>query len=400
MTRSVVIVVLLLAGSVAFVLYWPTGTPDFAGVPGAQVPVGHSHDSVPDQIDAPVVSKTGPWPKAEAKDRVFLFGRMQVKQENSHQFFIRNEGEADLILRAGNTTCKCTKFGFGTDAARTEKSAVVKPGDTIALTMNWKGGDAPDREFSHGGDVYTNDPEHKVLKYAVQGAIEMPFELLPKMWNVGNVYDDQPGRMTAVIGTKLHDSFKILSIESPSGKVLVTPAPLSVETKVESGFSSGYELNIEVPADIPAGALQEEVLIRIDQQDEPVKVTVTARKQGVIQLQQMAGTIFDRDNMQLQLGSFPASEGREAKMLLIVDEKGMDEPFRISETKADPPFVSATLSPIGPPTNTIHRYLLTIKVPPGRPHVQRVAAAPGFVKLSTNHSSGESIDFSLLLYSN
>ncbi len=350
--------------------------------------------------DLPVPSKEGPWPKALAKEPTFAFGRMQVKEKNTHQFVIRNEGLADLQLLTGSTTCKCTQFGFDVAEGKTEKRTVVKPGEFVTLTMSWKAGESPDRQFSHGGDVYTNDPENTVIKYAVQGAIEMPFELLPRDWNVGNVYPEQAGEMTANLGSKVYESLEILSIHSPSGKVTVTPTPITVETKAVNGFLSGYTLKIVVAPDIPAGVFQEEVEIKLAQYEAPIKVGVTARKQGVLQLQQMAGTLFDRDRMQLQLGSFPASEGREAKLLLIVDEKDMTEPFQITPAKLDPSFLQASLSPLGQPSGSVHRYILTIAVPPGRPHIQRVASLPGMIDLSTNHSSGEAIHLSLLLYSN
>jgi len=350
--------------------------------------------------DLPVPSKEGPWPKAVAKEPTFAFGRMQVKEKNTHKFVIRNEGMADLQLLTGSTTCKCTQFAFDIAEGKTEKRTVVKPGESVTLTMSWKAGEAPDRQFRHGGDVYTNDPENTVIKYAVQGAIEMPFELLPRDWNVGNVYREQAGEMTANLGSKVYESLEIISIHSPSGKVTVTPSPITEETKAVNGFLSGYALQVVVDPDIPAGVFQEEVEITLAQYEAPIKVSVTARKQGVLQLQQMAGTLFERDRMQLHLGSFPASEGREAKLLLIVDEKDMTEPFQITPSKLDPSFLQASLSPLGQPSGSVHRYILTIAVPPGRPHIQRVASSPGTINLSTNHTSGEAIQLSVLLYSN
>lgn len=350
--------------------------------------------------DLPIASKSGPWPKVVADEMTFAFGRMQVRSNKSHEFVIRNNGDADLELKAGNTTCKCTKFGFGDDEDNTDNHAIVKPGESVKLIMNWKGGEVADRGFRHGGDVFTNDPENLVLKFAVEGAIEMPFELLPSIWNVGNVYAEQPGKIKATLGSKMYPEIDIVSIHSPSGKVKITPSPLSVDTKALNSFLSGFSLDIEVADDIPAGIFEEEIQIQITQQEALINVTVFAKKQGVLRIQQMAGTSFDQDKLILQLGSFPASEGREARMLLIVDEKDMSEPFRITETSAEPSFIKASIEEIGAPSGTVHRYLLKIAVPPGKPHVQKVASAPGFIKLSTNHSSGEGIHFNVLLYSN
>jgi hypothetical protein len=127
---------------------------------------------------------------------------------------------------------------------------------------------------------------------------------------------------------------------------------------------------------------------------------VTAKKFGAIRLQQMAGTILDPNTLTLMLGSFKAAEGNEAKLLLIVDEKGMSEPFAITATEADPAFLAASLSPVGAPSGTVHRYLLTLRIPPGRAPVQRTASNPGFMRLSTNHPSGDAVSLGVYLYSN
>lgn len=348
----------------------------------------------------PVPSKTGPWPKAVVSGRVFMFGTMRVGQDNSHDFVITNEGEADLVLKTGKTTCKCTRFGFGAVEETARKDAVVRPGESVTLTMNWKGGKVPDRSFRHGGDVFTNDPQNKSIELAVEGAIEMPYDVQPGVWAVGNVYDGQGAKLRATIGSKLFSSLEIESLKSPSGHVALTAVPFTPEDRATGGFLSGVSLIVEVSPNIPAGLFQEEVEVKLVQEAEPIKVLVTARKQGVIRLQPMAGTMYESEKMQLRLGSFSASEGREATLLMVVDEKGMSEPLRITEIKADPSFVTASLSPIGEPSGTVHRYLLKIIVPPGRPHIQRTESKPGYVTVSTNHSSGETLNLALLLYSN
>lgn len=348
----------------------------------------------------PVPSAKGPWPKAVVLGPVFMFGTMRVGADKSHDFVIRNEGDADLILKAGKTTCKCTRFGFGAVEETAKKDAVVKPGESITLTMNWNGGKVADRGFRHGGDLFTNDPQNTTIKLAVEGAVEMPFDVQPQTWAVGDIYETQSAKLRATIGSKLLSSLEIESMKSPSGLVTLTPGPFTPEDLAAGDFVGGVSVNVEVSPNIPAGLFSEEVEIKLVQEAEPIKILVTARKQGVVRLQAMAGTMYDSDKMQLRLGSFPAAEGREATLLMIVDEKDMPEPLRITEIVADPSFVTAAISPVGQPTGTVHRYLLKIVVPPGRPHVQRTESKPGEVVISTNHTSGEKLKFSLLLYSN
>ena len=54
--------------------------------------------------DLPAASKSPPWPKAVYRETSYPFGRMAVNATNEHTFKIRNEGEADLILKEGTPT--------------------------------------------------------------------------------------------------------------------------------------------------------------------------------------------------------------------------------------------------------------------------------------------------------
>lgn len=175
---------------------------------------------------------------------------------------------------------------------------------------------------------------------------------------------------------------------------------MSPEELGRDHFSSGYSLNATVSVAIPPGLFQEELEIKTSLQEEPIKVTARARKYGALRLQALAGTTFNPDTMSLQLGSFKAAEGREARVLLIVDEKNMQEPFRVEVAEADPSFVKAELQPVGTPSGTVHRYILSLKIPPGRPVVQKTDTNPGKIRLSTNHPSGDGLSLGLLLYSN
>ena len=109
--------------------------------------------------------------------------------------------------------------------------------------------------------------------------------------------------------------------------------------------------------------------------------------------------MFFPDKMLLQLGQFPALEGRHVKLLLIVDEKDMMEPFQIIDIEADPPFLKASLEPLGTSTGTVHRYAIEVSVPPGRPHVQKTESKSGYITIHTNHPSKETIHADVLMNS-
>ena len=163
----------------------------------------------------------------------------------------------------------------------------------------------------------------------------------------------------------------------------------------------GFRLDVEIAADIPGGKFEEDVKINIKGVDQVPFVTakLTASKYGSVILQPLDGTLFVPDKLLLQLGQFPASEGRNAKLLAIVEEKNMTEPFRIIDVEADPPFLKASLEPIGIPTGTVHRYAVEIIVPPGRPLVEKTMAKRGHITIRTNLPSNESISTDVLMHS-
>ncbi len=69
------------------------------------------------RVDRPSIANNGPFPQVVIGETVYPFGRMEVGQTNQHTFELKNASEADLVMTAGSSTCKCTTFGFGVDAA-------------------------------------------------------------------------------------------------------------------------------------------------------------------------------------------------------------------------------------------------------------------------------------------
>ena len=365
---------------------------------GLKVPVSFQMqdlqtDAKTTPVDLPVVSKTGPWPKIVIDETTYAFGRMAVNSHNEHTFIIRNEGEADLILKEGKTTCKCTKFAV--------ESKVLKPGEQTKLVIDWKAGSAAERAFRHGGPVYTNDPKNTEVKFVVEGAIDMPVELLPNLWSVGNISLEQAGTLRAAIASRLPGQWEVESVESPSGKVAVKISPMSVAEIASEKWEKGFRFDVEIAADIPVGKFQEDVKINLKGVDQVPFVTakLTARKYGNFILQPLEGALFMADKMVLQLGQFPSSEGRHVKLLLIVNEKDMTDSFQITDIEADPPFLKASIEPLGSSTGSVHRYALEILVPPGRPHVQKTEFKSGHITIHTNHPSKEAIQMEVLIHS-
>lgn len=344
-------------------------------------------------VDRPAVSESGPWPKLAFDNTNFPFGRMAVRAENSHAFVIRNEGDADLVMKTGKATCKCTTFSVGKD--------ILKPGEETKLVINWHGGTSPDRAFSHGGPLYTNDPKNPEVMFTVRGAIEMPVELMPQIWSMGSVSINQVGTLRAAIASKLFEQFEVESVECASKYVTVTTEPMAIEEKAKDHHVSGFRLNVVLAAEAPPGKLEEEVKIHLKGIEglPSMNAHLTARKEGNFILQPFDGALFIPDKLLLQMGQFEATVGRNTKLLLIVDEKEMSEPLQITNVEVNPPFLKAEIEEIGQSASTLHRYVIKISVPPGRPRTQKTETNSGYIKITTNHPSKEIIDLEVLMNS-
>ena len=333
--------------------------------------------------ERPVAKEVGPWPKAVAKSVDYDFGRMQVKTQLDHTFTIRNDGEATLNLKAGQSTCKCTAF--------TLSKTSVEPGDFAELFIHWEG-KFNDERFSHGGPVYTDDPDMPEIRFVVHGAVDDPVKVLPEgLWDAGTVTDSAAGTFKAIICSKVFDDFKITEIKSNSPYIETSVEPLTDKVRLEVDALAGFFVNVKVLPDMPPGLLEEKLEITLDcLKDSPVIVDVTAQKNGAITVLNSPDALWVASSSGIKLGQFSAAKGRNATLMLMVQTKGMTEPLQISDVEASPGFLKASLEFDSHASHEMDRYKLLLSVPPGiPPRTSRDGSNPGTLKLQLNHPSGQ-----------
>ncbi|MEO2019706.1 MAG: DUF1573 domain-containing protein [Fuerstiella sp.] len=331
----------------------------------------------------PIPSKQGPWPAAVTTAKSFNFGSMAVGDEQEHAFVIRNEGDADLHLMAGEPSCKCTAFELS--------STTVRPGEEASLLVRWVG-KMKDDSFQHGGPVYTNDPKNMELRFSVAGIVDIKFDLFPTgAWTVGNLNTESGGTMQAFIASRVFDKFEITSIdcESPYISTVVTPA--AQEILDEHRASCGYTIDVAISPDMPPGFMEESLVLKLDRVEEPIKVTVRAHKAGPIKILPTPGVTFDSTVNGLKLGQFPTHKGRQAELTLLVDTSDMSEPFVATSVDTSPSFVTVELGPGTVLPGQRSRHKLIIGIPAGIPRTERDRSSPSQVDIQTNHPSGQAI---------
>src|SRR5258708_1132864 len=165
----------------------------------------------------------GPHPKAVV-DASYEFGRMEVGEERTHVFTIRNEGAAPLIIENAGTTCQCTVSDLKQGETRR-----IAPGDSFDIKLTWKP-TAQSENFSKGANFDTNDPDHKRVFLQAVGMVAPRMVLHPeKEWFLSNVTDDKPGVFSGTIISPIVDQFQIIAVESSSPLVSAEVFPLAKE---------------------------------------------------------------------------------------------------------------------------------------------------------------------------
>ena len=334
----------------------------------------------------PKPSETGPWPKAVADEVTFDFDRMQLETKLQHAFTIRNDGEGDLNLLAGEPTCKCTVFSL--------ESSVLGPGKSTVLNIEWEG-KFVDKNFRHGGPVFTDDPERPEIYFAVQGEVDAPFKVLPENnWRVGPFINNEAATVQAVICSSLFDEFEITKIESDSEYVSVTTEAMSSSELDQADAICGYLVNVAVAPEMPPGYMTETLRISIDKGEQfDMNIEILATREGPIRVVGADGGFWVASMNGLKLGNFQKNAGREAVLTLAVSSDEMPAPLEVLSSEVSPKFLDVSLEPTTSQAENVSRYLLKVRIPPGIPKTDKTASDPAKILLKTNHPAAPEFQF-------
>lgn len=338
------------------------------------------------------VSKTGPWPIAEAEAKKFNFGRMPVGDAiGTHTFTLKNTGDAELILKAGQATCQCTTFSVENER--------VPPGGETQVTLKWKVKTA-NSNFRHGGPVYTNDPKNRELLFEVEGTIDEAVVVEPGLvWSVGQLSEGAASTFGVSIASRVYEKFKIESITAGSPYVHFDFRPLTDREMSAESWLSGYSLIVTVDGNVPPGTFEDTAVLKLDVLEDTRSFKIQGTRFGAIRFLPTPGERFDPENQLLTLGRFRAAEGRKSKVMLIVDHTNSSEPLEISDIQTVPPFLKVSLEPEGQRVKNTQRYLLNFEVPPGKPKFDS-AMEQAIFKAATNHRDFRQIQVFLNFSSN
>lgn len=331
----------------------------------------------------PPVATAPPFPKVVIEREDFDFGRIEVGDQYEQSFTIRNDGEAELEISQGDTTCECT-------VGRIQNNR-IPPHQSAQFTLRWNPKTPSDPE-EKGAEIRTNDPENKSVHLRIFGAAYRRFVLQPEReWTVGEVSDSGANQVTGHIFSPLLDRLEVQRLEFNPNLMSVAVEPVDVAEQTESRARSGLAFVVRLPTKGPLGEFSLPLGIVLDVPDRlrkggvagPTRVDlqVTGRRQGPLRL--LGQDFLPREGV-LSLGSFDSSQGRRVNLSLIVRDPPPNG-LELLSIESDPNQLHAELSDGEPAAGGTRKYRLQISYPPGAPRISRRDADPGRMILKTNH---------------
>lgn len=339
----------------------------------------------PEELSELPIPEHGPYGKAVASEESYDFGVLEKGKKGSHVFVIKNEGPGPLRVKKGKTSCGQCTFG---EVSRTDD---IPPGETVEVTVNWElKSDAP--MFRQTADVYTTDPEHKKLQFAIEGKVDIPVRVSPEgTWGMGDLNESEPTVVEGLIYSTMIDAFEIESAECANPLVSVTWRPATSEeaAKYKPSTSSpnptvAYKVSVTVAKGTTIGPLRETVKLHTSVRGgTDVQFNLSGKRPGPIEVK---GRNFSLDNHVIKLGEFQATEGAKAKLQMYV--RSLEGELTAEQVNPADSRVQVRVAPTGRIFGKSKVYDVEIEVPPGPPIVHRDKAAEPIV-LKLNHPSVE-----------
>jgi hypothetical protein len=345
---------------------------------------------------ANAIVAAGQMPQVETPTTKFDFGISDPLTRGSHQFVIRNVGQAPLRLETGKTSCKCTVGGL-------EKRELA-PGEEGLVTLEWTTG--RDILFSHYALIRTNDPERAELEFRVSGKVRVQLgtsepELIVPAVNPGDTI-----QASTIVYSQTAADLAIKSVDAAlpgfawTAETMVGEA-LHTGALEELGAASAQRLVVTIPTDELRQEFSDTLRLTVESSQFAEPQTLELPLYGqVLGRVAVFSPLIDADGI-VDFGTLQHGVGAEAKLLVKI----RDAETSLGEVQIEtfPDFVTATLEPRAgagkPVTGKTGAgkglYDLRVTIPADTPVCQYLGTPQGWLKIRTSHPRVSEIEVKL-----
>jgi hypothetical protein len=332
------------------------------------------------EASAPSTEPQAKAPRVEVVEPHFNFGQMERGREKSHEFLIRNIGDAPLTLKVGPTSCKCTLSEVN--------DGVLEPGESTHARLEWsaKSDQGPLRVTA---TIITNDPNRRDVELTIDGEIVEASGVQPPEFGFDKVAAGETKSAEVYVMAMLQDELTISSAELTDevtrDKFDVKIEPVERDKLPLKTARAGVRITLTAKSGLPIGRFNQYLTLNTDlKEGKKLHIPVLGRVVGDISVQ---GKHWIEDEGVLLLGQVHGKTGKKDRVNLFVrGEKAESVKFEVGS--ADPPELKVTFGePIRLKPTLVH-VPVEIEVPPGTRPMVRLATAQGEegrIVLKTTH---------------
>ncbi|MEM9645263.1 MAG: DUF1573 domain-containing protein, partial [Planctomycetota bacterium] len=209
------------------------------------------------------VSKTKPV-AATPDGTSFDFGVMKMGEKGEHTFTIRNDGDEDLGLTVGASTCKCTLGSL--------ESNRLAPGESTKVKLEWTVSTTKSR-FRQTAEIRTTDPRNLAVQLRISGDVVRELKMVPDVMNFGDVAAGEEIKAESVVYSFMPERIRVDSVTF-SGEELNELADIQVEEiepDSDSSFAKAtqaFRVIVNVKPGLRQGPIFQNLLFNFETVDE------------------------------------------------------------------------------------------------------------------------------------
>ncbi len=330
----------------------------------------------------------GAAPRIEIEEPHFHFGHMEKGREKSHEFLIRNVGDAPLKITVGQTSCKCTLSEV--------KAGAIAPGDSTHVKLEWsaKSDAGP---FRQTATLHTNDPRQPNVELQIEGQIVDASGVEPPQFAFDKLAIKETKTADVIVMAMLQDNLEIksaeLSDEQDRDKFDIKVEHVDREKLPNSDARDGYRITVTAKPGLPIGRFFHYVTLDTNlEEGEKLHIPLIGHVVGDISIH---GTNWREDEGTLLLGPVKSATGKKARLNVVVRGDGAEN-IKIDVGTVDPSELKVSMGePKRLRANLVH-IPVDIEVPAGTRPMARMATSQGDagkVVLQTTHPDMKEISF-------
>jgi hypothetical protein len=259
----------------------------------------------------------------------FNFGRLEVKQNDKHEFKITNKGDSKLILNKGITSCSCTVSEI--------KDSELAPGQSTDVVVSWRSKEHTG-PFHQSVTITTSDPRWHVITFQIKGEFYRAVYADPEELNFGQISGAKEVTLEARILSNLpNQTMKVASLTfsnpSQEGFFSTETRPLRAdELKKYNGIATGLLMRVSVKPGLPLGRFQQTIQLTTNLQDKPLDIHLYGEVGEIT----MVGHGWSSEESILEIGTLDGKSTTQRQLMILArgpDAKQMK--FRVARVEPD-----------------------------------------------------------------